>query len=456
MKRLLTEDLKRWKKSKRRKPLILQGVKQVGKTWLVKDFGQREYGDLAVYNFEDTPALTALFKRTLKPVHLLETLSALHGKKIEAGHTLIFFDEIQFCPEALTSLKYFCENAPEQHVICAGSLLGVTLAQAAYFPVGKVDFLTLRPLSFREYVCSSEEAGLEEVIAHPFPVEKLPEVLSQRFEALYRRYLVTGGMPGPVSAWNETRDFTVVGREQDAILMAYEHDFARHAPKNSLAKMHLIWESVPAQLAKESGKFVYGLLKSGARAREYEDAMAWLKTAGLIHRVSKIEKPAIPLSAYRAPHFFKIYAADVGLLRSMARLDPASVMTQDARFQEFKGALTENFVLQELLSLLPDVPHYWSSGNMAEVDFVVSLSGKLIPIEVKAADNSYSRSLGVYRQHYRPELSVKSSLAPLSYADGVLKLPLYLLSRLPEYAQGASVDERRLSGKSRSKGKTAP
>lgn len=438
MKRTLTDELIHWKSSKRRKPLVLQGVRQVGKTWLVKDFGQREYTDLATFNFEKTPALTELFKRSLKPAYLLETLSALHGRRIEAGNTLIFFDEIQFCPEALTALKYFCEETPEHHVICAGSLLGVTLAQAASFPVGKVNFLTLHPLNFREYVEASEEAGLDEIITGPLPLEHVPEVVSQRLEALYRRYLVTGGMPGVVAAWNATHDFTEVGREQEEILIAYERDFARHAPKNDLAKLRLIWESVPTQLAKENGKFVFGLLRAGARAREYENAMEWLKAAGLIHKVFRIEKPSVPLSAYRAPHFFKIFAADIGLLRCMARLDPASVLTHDRRFQEFKGAFAESFVLQELVSFLPDTPYYWSSGNMAEVDFVTDVGGKPIPVEVKAADNTYSRSLGVYREHFQPELSVKSSLAPLHYGDGLLKIPLYLLSRLPEYVRTVS------------------
>lgn len=427
MKRLIIEELIKWKSRKDRKPLILKGVRQCGKTYILNEFGKDNYEDVAYFNFEGNPALAERFEQDLDSKRIIMELGILSGKKINPGSTLIIFDEIQFCNKALTSLKYFYEQSSEYHIVCAGSLLGITLSKPLSFPVGKVDFLTLRPMSFYEFAIASGETMLLEYIDKLLVKAPIPQIFADKLTTLLKTYYVTGGMPEVVSKWIESRDVSEVERIQDVILSSYELDFAKHAPAVDFPKLSLIWRSIPDQLAKESGKFVYGQIKPGARAKDLEDALQWLISAGMVYKVCKIEKPAIPLSAYSNQSYFKLYMSDIGLLRRIARLPAASIFEESTLYSEFKGSLTENYVLSELVNLHEDVPYYWKSGNTAEVDFIVQFEGEIVPIEVKASTNVKARSLGVYREKYKPELSVRTSMLNLKYDEGLLNIPLYML-----------------------------
>ena len=425
LRRLLTDELLKWKSRQDRKPLILKGVRQCGKTYLLNAFGQENYADIAYFNFEGNQALAERFEQDLDARRLILELGILNGKKIRPGSTLIIFDEIQFCNQALTSLKYFYEQAPEYHIVCAGSLLGIALSKPLSFPVGKVDFLTLRPMSFYEFITVNDEMMLLDYLDRLDAA--VPQIFADKLITYFKTYLITGGMPAVVAKWLESKDVGEVERIQDMILNSYEMDFAKHAPAADFPKLSLIWKSIPDQLAKENSKFVYGHVKSGARAKDLDDAMQWLLSAGMVYKVNKIEKPAIPLSAYANQSYFKLYLADVGLLRRMARL-PAAVIFQEAgSYTEFKGALAENYVLNELINLHGEVPYYWMSGNTAEVDFVAQFDERIVPIEVKSTINVKARSLRVYRDKYQPEVSVRTSLLNLKRDDGLLNLPLYLL-----------------------------
>lgn len=427
MKRLIIEELIKWKSRKDRKPLILKGVRQCGKTYILNEFGKDNYEDVAYFNFEGNPALAERFEQDLDSKRIIMELGILSGKKIKPGSTLIIFDEIQFCNKALTSLKYFYEQSSEYHIVCAGSLLGITLSKPLSFPVGKVDFLTLRPMSFYEFAIASGETMLLEYIDKLLVKAPIPQIFADKLTTLLKTYYVTGGMPEVVSKWIESKDVFEVERIQDVILSSYELDFAKHAPAVEFPKLSLIWRSIPDQLAKENGKFVYGHIKPGARAKDLEDALQWLISAGMVYKVCKIEKPAIPLSAYSNQSYFKLYMSDIGLLRRIARLPAASIFEESTLYSEFKGSLTENYVLSELVNLHEDVPYYWKSGNTAEVDFIVQFEGKIVPIEVKASTNVKARSLGVYREKYKPELSVRTSMLNLKYDEGLLNIPLYML-----------------------------
>lgn len=430
MKRLILEDLVHWKNRIDRKPLILKGVRQCGKTWILKQFGKENYQDIAYFNFEENPALAQRFQQDLDPKRILMELGVLNGKKIEPETTLVILDEIQFCNAALTSLKYFQEQTPEYHITCAGSLLGIALSKPLSFPVGKVDFLTLLPMSFYEFVLAHEESMLLLHLENQDIRDPIPQMFADRLTSLYRSYLTTGGMPEVVAGWLASKDIAVVERIQDGILNSYELDFAKHAPATDFPKISMIWKSIPDQLAKENGKFVYGHVKPGARAKDLEDALQWLVSAGLVHKVNKIEKPAIPLSAYANSSYFKLYLTDVGLLRRMARLPASAVFEESTLYSEFKGAMAENYVLNELVHLCGDTPFYWKSGNTAEVDFIIQMENYIVPIEAKASWNVKSRSLSVYRTKYEPEIAVKVSLRNLKMDPGLLHLPLYLIWKL--------------------------
>ncbi|HSW36239.1 MAG TPA: AAA family ATPase, partial [Candidatus Limnocylindrales bacterium] len=362
MKRLVMDELVKWKSRKDRKPLILKGVRQCGKTYLLTQFGNEYYDEVAYFNFEGNPALAERFDQDLDPKRIVMELGILNGKQIKPKSTLIIFDEIQFCNKALTALKYFHEQASEYHIVCAGSLLGITLSKPLSFPVGKVDFLTLRPMSFYEFVFANGEQRLLEYIENT-KMGSMPQIFADKLVTLLKTYFVTGGMPEAAAKWIEDKDVAEVEKIQDAILNSYELEFAKHAPAADFPKLSLIWRSIPHQLAKESGKFVYGHAKPGARAKDLEDALQWLISAGMVYKVSKIEKPAIPLSGYLNASHFKLYMSDLGLLRRMARLPASSIFEGSAIYSEFKGALTENYVLSELVSLRGDVPCYWKSGN---------------------------------------------------------------------------------------------
>jgi uncharacterized protein len=331
-------------------------------------------------------------------------------------------------------LKYFHESAPEYHIVCAGSLLGIALARSTSYPVGKVDMMTLRPMNFYEFLLANGEDMLinyfNNEVVRPEPVA---EIFANKMLSYLKSYYITGGMPEAISVWLRTNDVSETEAVQQNILNLFELDFAKYAPASDIPKLSMIWNSIPSQLAKENRKFIYGMLREGAGARAFESAMTWLQNAGMVYKVYRIEKPSIPLKAYVNSSHFKLYLPDVGLLRRMASLSAKSIIEEDLLYREFKGVMAENYCLQELVTLLEDVPFYWTSGNMAEIDFVAQFINKIVPIEVKAADNVKSRSLAVYRKKYEPEISVKTSQRNLNYTDGLLNCPLYLLWKLSEF-----------------------
>lgn len=434
MQRNAMARLVKWKDSPRRKPLVLRGVRQCGKTWLLEHFGKTHYAATATFNFETQPRLHSLFTGELDIPRLLAALGALHGRKLTPGDTLILFDEIQQCPAALNSLKYFCEQAPDYHLAAAGSLLGITLAGQRSFPVGKVNFLDLYPLTFGEYL-SALDGELAQYVEKLSELAPPPEAIAERLERHFRDYLTVGGMPEVVSAWQTEKDYQGVAEVQHEILQSYELDFAKHAPRADVPKLFLLWKSIPVHLARENGKFMYGEVKSGARARDLEDALRWLQEAGLVYRVNRIAQPQLPPSAYVDAKFFKLYLADCGLLRKLAGVPAVTIITGADVFAEFKGRFVENFIQQELHAAMGTDLYYWTSGNLAEVDFLMPWQQTLLPMEVKSGFQVKSRSLTVYRQKYRPPLALRFSLRHLHYTDGLMNVPLYLAHRLPELLQ---------------------
>ncbi len=426
LKRDILDELIAWKKRADRKPIILTGVRQCGKTYALVEFGREHYEDVAYFNFEGNQTLAERFSENLDPKRILLELGVLRGKPIQPGNTLLILDEIQFCGPALTALKYFQESTPEYDIACAGSLLGIALSKPSSFPVGKVDFLTMRPLSFREFIIANDGAMLAGYLENA-SLEPIPEIFAMKLRGWLKTYFVTGGMPEVVVKWLESGDTGIVDRIQDSILNSYVLDFAKHAPSSDFPKLSLIWNSIPDQMAKESGKFVFGHVRKGARAKDLEDAMQWLIDAQMAHKVCRISKPGMPLSAYADPGYFKLYLCDVGLLRRMTRLPASAILEESALYTEFKGALTENFVLCELMALIGDAPFCWKSENTAEVDFVAQLDGEIVPFEVKAATNVKARSLGIYRKAYAPNVSIRTSMLNLRREDGLLNIPLYML-----------------------------
>lgn len=435
MKRLLLQELKNWKARKVRLPLILKGARQVGKTWLLKEFGQTCFKDVCYINFEQTRNMNDVFAGNIQPQRIIDYLTALYGKKIDPQNTLIIFDEVQEVPRALSSLKSFAEQSPEYTICCAGSLLGIGLHQNTSFPVGKVEFLILQPFSFEEFLLANDEQTLLDFIKNQ-TLQSFPIPISNKLTDYLKQYFIIGGMPSAISTWLNTRDYSEVEKKQNEILLSYEQDFSKHAPKNLVPKIRHIWNSIPSQLAKENKKFIYGLIREGARAREYEDALLWLFDSGLIRNVSRITKPSLPLKSYQDLKSFKIYHLDVGLLRTMSELSPKVIIEKVRIFEEFKGALTEQFVLQEL-SVISNIrnAYYWTSEATAEVDFIFSYKSMVLPMEVKASDNLYSKSLKVYREKYLPDLSVRASLSNLEYNNGLLNVPLYALFNLLNFVE---------------------
>lgn len=435
MYRKLLADLITWKDKKDRLPLILRGARQVGKTWLLNEFGRACFDDVLYINFENVGDWGELFDGVIEPGRIIDLLGAWHGRKVVPEKTLLIFDEVQEMPRALTALKYFAESAPEYPICCAGSLLGVALHKGTSFPVGKVDFLTLPPLTFAEFLRANSEELLCEYIENS-ALQPLPTPLIARLYDLLKLYLVIGGMPAAVQAWLDERDFNRVEQKQLAILDTYTQDFSKHAPTALVPKLRYLWNSIPSQLSRENKKFIYGLVREGARAREYEDALLWLQDSGLIRRVGRVSKGALPLKAYEDLKSFKIYHLDVGLLRVMSELPPRTILENQRIFEEFKGALTEQYVLQEL-SALPSIRniYYWTSEATAEVDFVFSDGNMVIPLEVKAGTNLQSQSLRVYRAKYDTPLAIRTSLANLRFDNGLLNIPLYLLWNYESYSE---------------------
>lgn len=426
MKRLLIEQLKTWHKKADRLPLILRGARQVGKTWLLKEFGRTCFKNVCYVNFEQSDSLVNVFAGELSPERIINQLSVYCGFRISANDTLIIFDEVQEIPRALTSLKYFAEQAPEYAICCAGSLLGVAMHKGTSFPVGKVDFLDLYPMSFCEFLLANGEDMLVEYIKNgerdltPF-TERLTEILKQ--------YLIVGGMPMAVKKWIDTHDFFAVDDMQHGIISSYENDFSKHAPKNMVEKIRYVWDSIPTQLAKENKKFVYGLVREGARAREYEDALMWLSDAGEIIRTYNVTKPDVPLKAYADLKTFKVFLLDVGLLRCMSGLSPRVILDGSRIFEEFKGALTEQYVCQQLQTENRiQGNYYWTSQSKAEIDFLITDGLNVIPLECKAGYTMNAKSMKSYRDKYSPVKALRTSLLPYERnAGGIVNIPLYML-----------------------------
>ena len=428
MQRTLMKSLVEWRENPAKKPLILRGVRQCGKTYLLEEFGRLYYEDVAYFSFEDTPLLKEKFDPDLHPDRLIKELSIMRDKQIEPEKTLIIFDEIQLCGKALTSLKYFNENAPEYHVVCAGSLLGVALTEKTSFPVGKVEFLTLRPLSFYEYLLADGKELLAENLKEDI---SFAETFANELRAKLRDYYIVGGMPEAVAAWIETGyNLEKVEKVQERILDSYEVDFAKYAPSNTFPKLSAIWRSIPKQLSRENTKFIFSQVKESWRAKDLEDALEWLIGAGLVYKVAKIEKPFIPLSAYGDQTFFKLYVCDVGLLRKMSSVSASVIYDDSKNYREFKGAVAENYVLCELMNQYRETPFYWRSNNRAEIDFVVQEETDIIPIEVKTERASHARSLSEYRKKYEPK---KAFVTSMENKPGTI--PLYMMWRFKDYCR---------------------
>ncbi|MCL2783754.1 MAG: ATP-binding protein [Propionibacteriaceae bacterium] len=429
MERHVMADLAAWRTSPYRKPLVLEGARQVGKTWCLKQLGERYYDNIAYINFEATPSLASIFDGDLDVRQIVAGLSAATGVPIEPGKTLIILDEVQDVPRAVTSLKYFAEQAPQQHVVAAGSLLGVALHKGASFPVGKVDFLTVRPLTFAEFAQAVGQGSLIAALADgDWPVIN---ALHDRYVTILRDYLCVGGMPEAVARFADARDFVGARQVQQSVINAYERDFSKHAPIDEVPRIADVWRSLPSQLAKANGRFIYGDVTPGARGRQYEAAILWLKQAGLIHVVRQLTAPRLPLAAYEDKAIFKLFAVDTGLLVAMSGLDVSAVTQGNRLFTEFKGTLTEQYACQELVALMGRAPHYWMSGpGGAEIDFVAQLANDIVPIEVKAERNLRAKSLQVYRAKYDPPVAVRMSLMPHTVHECLIDLPLYAAGRL--------------------------
>ena len=422
-----TADLIKWKDGDHRKPLIIRGARQVGKTWIMKEFGKTHYKKIAYINFDNNERMGSLFSGNLDIPRIITALQIESGVTIEAENTLIIFDEVQEVPRALTSLKYFYENAPQYHLVAAGSLLGVALHPGTSFPVGKVDFMALYPLSFIEFLNATGNENLTSLLA-----AKDFELITNfkgKYIDLLKQYYYIGGMPEAVSSFIETRDYTKVREVQNRLLMAYEQDFSKHAPNETVPRIRMLWTAIPAQLAKENRKFVYGLIRQGARAREYELAMQWLLDCGLIYKVGRITNPDMPLMAYQDFNAFKLFVLDVGLLSAMSGLDIKSLLEGNRVFEEFKGALTEQYVLQQLITNKDIVPFYWTAKKSnGEIDFIFQSGMDIVPIEVKAAENLQAKSLKSYCLRYKPKYAIRISMSDYRKEDWLTNLPLYAIN----------------------------
>ena len=431
MQRFILKKLIEWKESKYRKPLILKGARQVGKTYILKQFGKENYEGVAYFNFDHDEDLYNLFENTKDPKRILEQLAFIYGKAIIPGKTLIIFDEIQECPNALNSLKYFYEEANEYHIACAGSLLGIRLSHTS-FPVGKVDFLNMYPMTFSEFLIADNAQNLVDYMDSLEKIEKIPDIFFNQLEEKLKAYFIIGGMPEAVSAWVNEKDMELVNKIQNNILSAYESDFSKHTQDSEANKISLIWNSIPSQLAKENKKFLYQVVKEGARAREYENALNWLNDANLIYKIYNVTKTDFPLKAYNDLSAFKIYMNDVGLLRKMSNLDSKIVVEGDKLFEEFKGAFTENYVLNMLSSTLNSVPNYYTFDRN-EIDFIIQYKNNIVPIEVKANKSTNNTSLTKYNEKFNNELSVRFSMNNLSKDGKILNIPLFLIEYVEKF-----------------------
>ena len=429
MYRTAIEKLLKWKQNKHRKPMIIEGARQVGKTWLMKEFGQQAYADTVYINFDSNSRMAELFASDLDTERLIMGLELYAGHKIDPDNTLLIFDEVQEVKRALSSLKYFYENAPQYHIVCAGSLLGIALHQGTSFPVGKVDFMNLYPLSFREFLMANGQERFAELI------DKRDFQMITSFKLTYidalKHYYYVGGMPEAVQSFAENKDFNEVREIQRRILMAYEQDFSKHAPNEIVPRLRMIWNSIPSQLAKENKKFIYGLVREGARAKDYEAAIMWLSDCGLVHKISRVNTAGIPLRAYEDLKAFKLFVVDVGLLGCMAGLRQHTLLDGNDLFVEFKGALTEQYVCQQLKNIEDlDIYYYTNDRGSCEIDFVVDTGGKIVPVEVKAEVNLRAKSLKSYQEKFSPEISVRTSMADYKKEEWLVNLPLYAIDQI--------------------------
>ena len=429
MYRIAIEKLYRWKESRRRKPLIIRGARQVGKTWLMKEFGRSAYRDMIYINFDSNSRMAELFASDLNTDRLIMGIELYAGKKIDPDSTLLIFDEVQEVPRALSSLKYFYENAPQYHIICAGSLLGIALHEGTSFPVGKVDFLELYPLSFREFLMAV--TGIQFAKLLDSQDYKMITSFKQTYIEALKQYYFIGGMPEAVENFTEERDFYEVREVQKRILEAYEQDFSKHAPLEIVPKIRMVWNSIPSQLAKENKKFLYGLVREGGRAKEYETAIMWLCDCGLVYKIERVKGGGIPLKAYVDQKAFKLFVVDVGLLGCMTGLSPKILLDGNDLFTEFKGALTEQYVCQQLKTLENlSIYYYTNDRGSCEVDFVVDTGERTVPVEVKAEVNLKAKSLKTYYEKYQPEISIRTSMADYRPEEWLMNLPLYAIEEI--------------------------
>ena len=429
MYRIAMEKLLKWKQSKRRKPLIIEGARQVGKTWLMKEFGKQAYTDTIYINFDSNSRMAELFASDLDTDRLITGIELYAGRKINPDNSLLVFDEVQEVPRALASLKYFYENAPQYHIVCAGSLLGIALHQGTSFPVGKVDFLKLYPLSFKEFLMATDlERFVELLDKRDF---EMITCFKQTYIDTLKQYYFVGGMPEAVQSFAENKNFNEVREIQKRILAAYEQDFSKHAPNEIVPRLRMLWNSIPSQLAKENKKFVYGLVREGARAKDYETAILWLSDCGLVHKISRVNTAGIPLRAYEDLKAFKLFVVDVGLLGCMAGLRQRTLLDGNDLFVEFKGALTEQYVCQQLKTIEDlDIYYYTNDRGSCEVDFIVDTGEQIVPVEVKAEVNLRAKSLKTYQQKFSPKISIRTSMSDYKEEEWLVNLPLYAIDQL--------------------------
>ena len=431
MKRFALDRLKEWKDKKGRKPLIIRGARQVGKTWLMKEFGNTCFEKVAYVNFDSNTRMKQVFDGEITVERMILAISAETGVSIDSENTLLIFDEVQEVPKALSSLKYFCENAPEYAIVAAGSFLGVALHKGTSFPVGKVDFMNLYPLSFQEFLCALGEERFVSILQGT-DVEMVTMFKSKYIDRL-REYYYVGGMPEVVQIYAETKDFNRVREIQKNLLNYYQQDFSKHAEVSLVPRLNLVWNSIPMQLAKENKKYIYGQVREGARAKDFELAIQWLLDCGLIHKVHRVNKPSLPLKAYIDFNAFKIFLLDIGLLIAMADLDAQVIIDGNRIFTEFKGALTEQYILQQMIAEVGIEPYYFSTANSkGEIDFLLQGRTSIVPVEVKAEENLRAKSLKAFCDKYQPKFAVRTSMSDYREQEWMTNIPLYNIDRIKE------------------------
>lgn len=436
MERFILKKLLDWKNSPYRKPLILKGVRQVGKTWALREFGKLYYENTAYFNFDENEEYKQFFETTKDVNRILQNLMLVSGQQILPEKTLIIFDEVQDCPKVINTMKYFCEKAPQYHIACAGSLLGIALAKPSSFPVGKVNFMQMDPMTFEEFLLANGDVNLKIFLESWDTIEPIPDAFYNPLNEKLKMYFVTGGMPESVLMWTQARDVAAMQEALSGIIEAYERDFAKHPDIHEFPKISMLWKSIPSQLARENKKFIYKVVKDGARAREYEDALQWLVDARLVHKVYRSSTPGLPMAAYDDVTAFKLYLVDVGLLRRLAKLAPTAFGEDNRLFTEFKGALSENFILQTLLTQFEVVPRYWTQNNPPyEVDFLIQRENDIFPIEVKSAMNTTSKSLKKFKELFpnQVKLRIRFSLDNLKLDDDLLNIPLFMAGQTDRF-----------------------